>query len=311
MQGFQSIENTYYPLIVEAVHARRFDEALRLVTERNQKIHLQRGIKYAYEAGYWRLIEETFTKDLINSKSGLSDQGAGLIFIVGLPRSGKTTLEKLLSGIAGIWAGDEQGFLHDQFHKLQDPNGRAWSYPDYIPHLPDTVWQQFGEAYATPVKQNFKDADFVIDTLPPNFRYAGLIRLLLPHAKMIHMQRDPLRHLIDIYAKVFNNPWHDYSYSWPLLLDVYKSYRSLMAHWDNVLGDWMLNIRFEDLIAHPKKELRRAIDFCGIEADKGPQKLIAPHKDMLSEIAFGDSVLKNYRQHLKDVEKELGAYKRL
>lgn len=306
-----SIRKMYEPVILEAVHARRFDEALRLVTERNTQIWAQRGNKHHVNFSEWVKIEEIFTKDFIEQKSGLSDCGEGLIFIVGMPRSGKSTLEKLLSGIPNLAAGDELRFMSDQFRKIQDPNGEAWKYPYYAEYLPDPIWQQFGQNYETPTKSVFPDAKYIVDTMPPNFRYLGFIRLILPKAKVICAQRDPIPHMVDMFSKVFESGFYDYTNDWGALTEFYMAYRGLMSHWDHVLGDWLYRVKFEDLIHQPKKTLRGVLEFCDIESEVSIPKLIEPHKDMLTEIEYSIATLKNYRPFLKDLEKQLGVFKRL
>jgi adenylate kinase family enzyme len=306
-----SIRKMYEAKILEAVHARRFDEALRLVTERNAKIWMQRGNKHNINYSDWIKIEKVFTKNFLQQKEGLSNRGEGLIFIVGMPRGGKSTLEKCLSDHASVVAGDELRYLSDQFRKLQDPNGQEWRYPHYIEYLPDHVWDEFGRAYEEPVKRLFKNTDFLIDTMPPNFRYLGLIKVMLPKAKVIHIRRDPLSHIVDMFSKVFKSEFYDYTNDWGALLEFYMAYRSLMSHWSHVLGDWMLEMTFEDLIHHPKQEIKKVMNFCEIDRNVSIQKLLEPHKPMITEIEYTIATLKNYHPYLKEIQKQLGVFKKL
>lgn len=311
MQTQNTLETIYNPKILEAVHERRFKDAIALTTERNSQIWLMKGQPRFSELTNWVSIEDIFTKDLLQRKQGLSEEGQGLVFIMGLPRSGKTTLETLLAEIIIVQAGGELPYLQEQFAQIQGPDGKVWTYPDYIPFLPDKVWAQFGGNYANPVRETVKNADFIIDTMPSTFRYVGLIALMLPKAKIIHMTRSPLEHGIDIFSKVFDNEFYNFTYDWDTLATYYIAYRALMAHWNHVLGSKILTVNFDELAANPKKELRKVIDFCGIESDISPSAIAKKYNATFSEIKYMNAMLKNYRPFLKEFEKKLSVFRRL
>lgn len=307
----QDVDSLYMDKITTAVAAKQYKAAFDLLTERNDLIWAEKGYSARVDMAQWQRIESAFTKEFLVSRDGLSDEGEGFIFIVGMPRCGKTTLEGLLGAIDTVQPGGELPYLHNQYSKVQDPNGQAWEYPDYIPALPDEVWSIFARQYVEPVRGLYPQASFIIDTMPPNFRYLGFLRLILPKAKVIHIVRDPLEHCVDIFSKKFNADFYNYTYNLDALSGMYCAYRRLMAHWDGVLGDWLHTVKFEDLIGKPKKELKKVLSFCGIEADQSVQSLISPHQNMLTEINRSIGVLKNYRPYLKDFEASLGTYKNL
>ncbi len=305
------VEQQMVAQITAAIGARQYKQALDLMIHRNDLIWQDRRYSHDDRVDFakWQRIEQIVTKDYIDQKDGLSDEGEGLIFIVGMPRCGKTTLERVLGGIDGVTAAGELNYLSSQYGKVHDPAGNPWTYPDYLTVLPDEVFPQFGKNYSDAVKGLYKDSRYIIDTMPPTFRYLGLIRLILPKAKVIHMVRSPMDHCIDIFSKKFDNNFYNYTYHLETLSEMYVAYRRLMAHWDDALGDWMMTLRFEDLIAQPKKEIKRVMGFCEIESDITAQNLILPHQTTFSEINRTFGVLKNYRPYLQDFEKSLGRYK--
>lgn len=306
----------YIARINVAIANRDYAGALDLLIRRNEMLWLARGAPVtagSADFAAWERLRQGFTRAFLDSRLPHAPQegGAGLIFIVGMPRSGKTTLELLLSGIPDVAAAGELNYLHGRFRKMQDPDGREWTYPDYIPALPPQAFAALGKDYEEAVRAQFPGKRFIIDTMPPTFRYLGFMRLILPQARVIHMVRDPLDHCIDIFSKRFDNDFYNYTYQLDSLAQMYVEYRRLMAHWDAVLGDWVLTLRFEDLVQHPKKELKKAVAFCGMEAQGHLNAAIRPHQDMLNEIGRTFGVLKNYRPHLTEFEKALGPYKKL
>lgn len=311
MDKQDTFEMIYNPQIKQAVYEGRYKDALSIIEERNLKLWEQKNKTSFAEMSRWLKIEETFTKELLESKQGLSNEGEGLIFIVGLPRSGKTTLENFLSEIKGVKAGGELPYMSEQFSKIQGPDGKTWKYPKYIPFLPDGVWEQFGRNYAIPVRNTAPRANFIIDTMPPTFRYVGFIDIILPKAKIIHAVRSPLEHCIDIFSKSFKSQYYNFTYDWNSLGAYYMAYRSLMAHWERIMGDRILKVNFDELAANPKKELRKIIEHCGIESDISPANIAKNNIELLSQINHMGGVLKNYRPYLKDFEKSLGVFKRL
>jgi hypothetical protein len=311
MDNQETFVAIYNPQISNAVAEGRYKDALSLTEQRNLKIWEQKNRSSFSEMSKWVRIEELFTKELLESKQGLSNEGEGLIFIVGLPRSGKTTLETLLSEIKGVAAGGELPYLSDQFSKIQGPDGATWHYPEYIPYLPDAIWPQFGANYARPVRDTVKGRDFIIDTMPPTFKYVGFIDIILPKAKIIHAVRSPLEHCLDIFSKNFTSQYYNFTYDWNSLGVYYMAYRSLMGHWERIMGDRILKVNFDELSSNPKKELRKIVDFCGIEADISPAQIAKKHKGLMEQINYMGGILKNYRPYLKEFEKSLGVFRRL
>lgn len=308
------IEMQYVAQINAAIARQDFAAALGIMVQRNEMLWLGRGAPAtagSADFAAWERLAQGYTRAFLESRLPHMPQegGAGLVFIVGMPRSGKTTLEVMLSGMPDVAAAGELNYLHAQFRKLQDPSGKGWEYPDYIPVLPPQAFEAFGKGYEAAIMAQFPDKRFVIDTMPPTFRYLGLLRLMLPQARVIHMVRDPIDHCLDIFSKKFDSDFYNYTYHLDSLAKMYVAYRSLMAHWDAVLGDWFMTVRFEELVQHPKKELKKIVTFCGMEPQGSLNALIQPHQGRLSEIDRTFGVLKNYRPHLKEFAKALGPYK--
>jgi hypothetical protein len=107
----------------------------------------------------------------------------------------------------------------------------------------------------------------IIDKLPANFLNVGLIRLILPNARIIHTVRDPMDTCVSCYSKLFTSGLH-FSYDLAELGRYYRSYRELMTHWRSVLPPGaMLDVAYEDVVDDLEGQARRMIDYCGLAWD--------------------------------------------
>ena len=104
--------------------------------------------------------------------------------------------------------------------------------------------------------------------MPFNFRFLGFLRLILPHAKIVHCKRDPLDICISSYKRLFTNGVF-YSYDLKELGLYYNSYLSLVAHWRTVLPGSMFEIQYEDLVANQEERTRQLLDYCGLPWEDG------------------------------------------
>ncbi len=107
----------------------------------------------------------------------------------------------------------------------------------------------------------------ITDKMPHNFLYAGMIRLVLPHAKVIHCRRDPVDTCLSCFKNYFVGI-HEFAYDLTELGQYYKLYQNLMSHWQTQLPDFMLDIHYEDLVADQEGRTRELLDFCGLDWDE-------------------------------------------
>ena len=110
--------------------------------------------------------------------------------------------------------------------------------------------------------------------MPYNFLYVGLIRTILPKAKVIHCMRSPMDNCLSIFKNYFKEK-HGYAYDMVELGQYYKLYRDLMAHWEKVLPGFMYTVRYEEVVAEQQNQTRNLLDYCGLPWD---QACLAFHK---------------------------------
>ena len=190
----------------------------------------------------------------------------GPIFVVGLPRAGKTTLEGMLARHEDVRATGELKILSilardlSRAHNLSRPGA-------HISEAPADALAQVRERYMEYVR-HLAPAPFIpIDTMPPNFRNIGVLRLAMPEARIIHCTREPLEHCVAVFRKYFARAGYQYSYDLSELAIHYRLYRRLMALWRRVAPGFVLDVNVADLRRDPEAGMRRVLDFCGLKFD--------------------------------------------
>lgn len=194
-----------------------------------------------------------------------ADPGIRPIFIVGMPRSGTTLLEQMLSRHPAIAAGGEMLALQTVlFAGLPERLGRA--FPDCLADAGPADWAWAAARYRAATAGRVGGADVFTDKLPANFLLIGPILKMFPAARILHSVRDPLDTCLSCW---FTDFAHGQSYAGDLgdLGHHYRLYRSLMRHWRTHAGDRLLDVGHEALVAGPEPVLRQVVERCGLDWD--------------------------------------------
>jgi len=209
-------------------------------------------------------IRTVFTAELIRDKRGPGDPSSVPIFIVGMPRSGTTLVEQILSSHSKVFGAEELRDFADLSAKITGPDG----IPEAIRDMSIEQLRELGMRYVQAVRRLAPEAERITDKLPFNFASAGLIHLALPKARVIHVMRDPRDTALSCFSLQFMNHQMDFAYSLDELGRYIRAYEALMEHWRNVLPKGaMLEVRYEALITNLEEEARRMIAYCGLEWD--------------------------------------------
>ncbi|HEY4919005.1 MAG TPA: sulfotransferase [Xanthobacteraceae bacterium] len=233
----------------------------------------RRAIVYD-EAATLARMERTrrlFTPELIAARRGCGVATRLPVFILGMPRSGTTLVEQILASHPRVCGAGEVKLFDQALGAVRDlaPGAAAGgaTYPDMIADMQPEHFRLLGAIYAEQLAQLEPGALRIIDKMPQNFIYAGLIHLALPHAAIIHVVRDPIDTCVSCFAKLFVEG-QAYSYDLTELGRYYARYRDLMAHWRRVLPPArMLDVRYEDVVADLEGAARRIVAHCGLAWD--------------------------------------------
>ncbi len=203
------------------------------------------------------VLERMFTADVFADGGGSEMP----VFVVGMPRSGTSLVEQMLASHPEMFGAGELTTMNE----LVAEGAAGADYPHTVPSA--EIGRALGARYTTQVTGLAPAAKRIVDKLPGNFLHAGLIRLALPCAKIIHVRRDPLDTCFSCWSKLFPGGI-DYTYDLGELARYYKAYERLMAHWRAVLPPGtMIEVQYEQLVRDFASEARRLVEFCGLEWD--------------------------------------------
>ena len=236
------------------------------------------------------------------------------IFIVGMPRSGTSLVEQILSSHPDVHGAGE---LLDIVHIVQDLPKRIETDVDY-PHCMKSVSpgmiNAIAEQHLAHLQQLGGTAQRVIDKLPYNFFELGLIKLLFPRAAIIHCVRDPVDTCLSCYFQNFPvlTTW---CFELPSIGVYYNQYQRMISHWRDDVKLPMLEICYEDLVSETETHVRRLLDHVELpwndqclQFHKSERVVNTASYKQVREPIYTQSVArwKNYQSHLTPLLDELG-----
>jgi len=258
---------------------------------------------------------EVCNKDLFRKHDAAGFDSPDPIFIVGLPRAGSTLLEQILASHSMV---DGTMELHDILSIAQRLSGRsaedARRYPAILRELDPGYFRRFGEQYIERTRVYRDKAPFFIDKMPNNFLHVGLIRLILPNAKVIDARRHPLACCFSGFKQLFGEG-QDFTYGLELIGRYYREYVRLMDHWDAVLPGFVLRVMHEDVVDDLETTVRRMLDFCDLPFEAGcldfhktERSVRTPSSEQVRQPIYrsGLEQWRNYERHLAPLVDALG-----
>jgi tetratricopeptide (TPR) repeat protein len=216
------------------------------------------------DAALFQNIMQTFSPEAIAKVRADSDASRRPVFIVGMPRSGTTLVEKILSSHSDVHAAGELENLYALGVHLFMKESLNFQFAP-LAEYPPQAFGELAEEYLKKVELMNDQAPRVTDKLPLNFMMIGLIRLALPQAKIIHCVRDARDTCLSIFRQNFATDNFQFAYNQKTIGQFYKLYRSLMEHWHRVFPGDIHDIRYESLTSDPEPEIRRLLTACELE----------------------------------------------
>lgn len=252
-----------FALAKELEDVERYDESISALVE---GATLKRG-SFDYDAAAERAaidgIRNAYTHDAMRTPStGHPDPSP--IFVVGMPRTGTTLVDRMLSRHDAV---ESAGELLDFGQVLGLATGKAMRIHTQIDPAHASLAIDFaalGKEYTRGARHAAPNSRMFIDKMPINFMYCGPIVKALPNAKIIHVVRDPMDSCYAIYKTLFGHAYL-FSYDFSELAAYYACYARMMRHWHNVMPGRILDVRYEDLVRDTEKQARRIIDWCGLD----------------------------------------------
>jgi tetratricopeptide (TPR) repeat protein len=236
--------------------------------------YLQRGAKARRKQMQYSLdrdletiaaIRKTFSADFLAGDTPGHDS-AEPIFVLGMPRTGTTLVERILASHTDVFAaGELSNFAVQMMQQVRAKAASRKPSRDELVQLSAGLdFAALGKAYVDSTRPATGHTARFIDKLPLNYLYVGLIHLALPNAKIIHVQRDPMDTIYAVYKTLFTDAY-PFSYDLEELAAYFVAYSGLMEHWHTALPGAIQTVRYESLVAELDVEARRLVEACDLD----------------------------------------------
>ena len=244
-----------------------YDRAFHFLAEGNK---LKRD-SYEYDVSVhersFAEIEKIFSEEFFRRRLNYGVDNEMPIFVVGMPRSGTTLVEQILSCHPAVYGAGELGDLSRIIFSL-NPKLSSDTFPGRVVSLGNDDFRAFARSFLKRLSECSAGEAYVVDKNPANFILIGMIKLLFPRAKVIHCRRDAVDTCLSIYRQNFSSA-RSYAYDLVELGKYYRLYQMLMLHWENVLPGFVFELRYEDLVSNQALITRELLEFCGLPWDEG------------------------------------------
>ena len=204
---------------------------------------------------------EAFSRQFLEDNYGHGDPEPAPIFIVGLPRSGSTLLEQILSSHSKVDGTHELRDLALTIRSNREMSGRGAQYPKSVANIDQDGFKCLGSEYIERTRRHRSGRPFFTDKNPNNHVHVGLLHLILPNAKIINARRHPLDSCLGSYKQLFAEG-QSFSYDLVELGEHFLQYQRLMDHWHEVLPGKVLDVQYEEVVADLEGQVRRILEYC-------------------------------------------------
>jgi tetratricopeptide (TPR) repeat protein len=206
-------------------------------------------------------IAGTFDEEFFSRADYIGYGSDTPLFIIGLPRSGTTLVDRIISSHSDV---ESLGEVNHFALSLMNCVGPVTSKQMMVEKSANLNYQQLGQLYCDSLAGHDRSSRRLIDKTPINFLYIGLIASALPNAKIIHLRRNPMDSCYAMYKTLFRMGY-PFSYDLEDLARYYLGYHNLMAHWRRVLPNVFLDVDYEDLVRDQEQVSRQMISHCGLD----------------------------------------------
>ena len=222
----------------------------------------------AESGAFFEGIREAYSKSYFEDPPYAGNPSTAPIFIVGMPRSGSTLTEQIVSSHPAVHGAGEVKYLSAALGALRGRYPSLPKYPKMVRSLKGLHFDSLAATYLSQLLAGANGAERVTDKLLSNFLFVGLIHTLFPDAKIIHTTRNPVDTCLSTFTKLFKDEMA-HSYDLGELGRYYVRYQTLMAHWREVLPPGvMLDVSYEEMVEDTEAKSREVIAFLGLPWDK-------------------------------------------
>ena len=290
---------------------KEYDVAFKYLSEANELHSQTLNIEMNTKLETFKKVINTYTPEFFEKVGSGGCENKDPIFIVGLPRSGTTLVEQILSSHSKVYGAGEIMALNDTLERYQ----LNYSTLEKIDHK---LRVEIGQEYIKTIRSFANNGagtekQFITDKIPQNFIFLGIINLILPNAKIIHIKRNPLDNCISLYSHAFIGG-QDYSYNLKNIAVYYNNYVKLMDHWKRVLPNKFYNLSYDLLVDKTEDTIKDLLKYCDLNFEEdclrfyeNKRKVLTPSSSQVRKKMYKSSSgrAKNYEKFLETFKEEI------
>ena len=217
-------------------------------------------------------IETNMTRSFFKDSEELGFSSDKPVFILGMPRSGTSLIEQVISSIPDVYGAGELKYITSILNQMQVNNKFKLDFPGKRPQFPgkkNVTYAERGKRYIELLEKiSPKTSKRIIDKMPANYEWLGFIHLILPNASIIHSRRHPVETCLSAY-RIFFPDGQFWSFDLKRMGKHYREYVDMMQKWKEVLPEsTILDVRYEDMVSDLETQSKRLANYIGMEWDE-------------------------------------------
>ncbi|MBV9549299.1 MAG: sulfotransferase [Alphaproteobacteria bacterium] len=268
----------------------------------------------AADVAWFESAKRIFTPEFFIARAGSGSQSRVPIFVLGMPRSGTTLTEQIISSHPMVRGAGEVQDLEIATRIVRHRHQLKTEMPEVTAEFSADQLRELGDTYVARLQDRAPGSERITDKLLGNYNRIGLIQVALPNAVIIHCRRNPVDNCVSIYTNHFVESL-EHANDLARLGRYYRRYHALMAHWRSVLPGRFLDVQYEDTVRDTEAIARQVIAWCGLEWDprcldfqKNARRVATLSITQVRQPVYTSSVerWRNYEKHLGPLLDALG-----
>ena len=255
---------------------------------------------------FFKSLSKNFNKQFYKNTKQDPSLGEGIIFVLGMPRSGTSLVEQILSSHSKVFGAGEIRSFRESISKVFIEQ-KEKRFPNNVSSYGIDCAKRLGKEYENRIFSLRKGSPFFVDKMPYNFMYIPLIKLSLPKSKIILTERNPIDNCLSIFKKKFGKG-NGYAYSLKELGEYYKSNKGIVEEWKVLINDDLFSLNYEKLVSSQREITSSLLNFCNLEWEESCVQFHKTNRTnktassvQVRQPIYNSSVMlwKNYEQELR------------